>query len=916
MFKKTLKKIWFPLTVVLVAALQTFGMDVARIGGFGAFSAAPEALTDTVVYDNSRVFTKFRKAGEKAAADSLGGEDSLAVDDTVPVLTARDTLHAPDSLRELDPFRYRYYVALLDSLTHKQVRDSLIAAGDSLDWPRLDSIYFADSAVRAKERFEAWYNSLDKAARKKYDYDQKMKRKIREMDSTFAVKDSLQAIKDSIAENTPRILETYAVPEEFWYKRLFAWKRDPLFSDPSPYVPDTSYNYWFNDYPFMREDVNVNYLGVAGSAVEPMDFFKRKSLNGVSFYTPYEAYSYTPSTLPMYNTKTPYTELAYWGTLFANDANEESDIKVMTTQNIFPSLNLTMGYERTGGNGMILREKTENRSAYIYANYLGKKYLAHGGFIYNRVTKNENGGIQDPFWIRDTTVDAFSIGVNLANATNQYKKHTFFLDQTFRIPFTFIKDMKYRKEERLDRKRRDSVMATGDSLAIAAMDTLLKGRADARAKARAAADTLDTDVTTAFVGHSSELSIFSKTYTDKTDNDLSDYYGGRFLLNPTQSMDSLRVLKLDNKVFIKLQPWSSDAIVSSLNVGIGDRLLNYYLFQPDGYLTGAKNTIWNTLYLYAGVGGQYKQFFDWKARGYFDFLGNEAGDFGISADAAFQFFPFRRYRKSPFRISAHFETTLDEPEFYMQHYFSNHFRWENSFSKISTTKIEAGIEIPHWSLQLNAGYALLANNIYFGTDAMPHQNPDPMSVLRIEACKNFRLWKFHFDNKALVQFSSKPDVLPLPTAALNLRWYFQFDIVRSVMQMQVGANVLYTTWWNAPAYNPAVGAFHNQTDHKYGDCPYIDAFINIQWKRACIFVKVVNVNMGWPMESTDYFSAAGQIWSQRAIKLGIWWPFYLQPGKQNTMSSRAGSSGSRGGGGGGSMLSGLKGGLSGALGGM
>ena len=387
MLKKTLKKIWFPVVVVLAAAMQTFGMDVARTGGFSLFSPSESSLTDTVIYDNSRVFTKFRKVGEKiAASDSLGADDTLSVDDTMPVLTARDTIHAPDSLRETDPFRYRYYVALVDSLTHKQVRDSLIAAGDSLDWPRIDSIYFADSARRAKEAFEAWYNGLDKAARKQYDYKQKMKRKMRQMDSTLAIKDSLKAIKDSIAENTPRILETYAIPEDYWYRRIFAWHRDQDFSEPAPYQPDTSYNYWFNDYPFMRQDVNVSYLGVAGSAVQPYDFFKRTSENGVSFYTPYEVYSYSPATLPMYNTKTPYTELAYWGTLFANESNEEADIKVMTTQNIFPSLNLTLGYERTGSHGMILREKTENRTAYAYANYLGKKYLAHGGFIYNRVT--------------------------------------------------------------------------------------------------------------------------------------------------------------------------------------------------------------------------------------------------------------------------------------------------------------------------------------------------------------------------------------------------------------------------------------------------------------------------------------------------------------------------------------------------
>ena len=46
--------------------------------------------------------------------DSLGTADTLAVLDTIPKLTARDTIPVPDSLRFTDPFRYKYYVALRD----------------------------------------------------------------------------------------------------------------------------------------------------------------------------------------------------------------------------------------------------------------------------------------------------------------------------------------------------------------------------------------------------------------------------------------------------------------------------------------------------------------------------------------------------------------------------------------------------------------------------------------------------------------------------------------------------------------------------------------------------------------------------------------------------------------------------------
>ena len=66
--------------------------------------------------------------------------------------------------------------------------------------------------------------------------------------------------------------------------------------------------------------------------------------------------------------------------------------------------------------------------------------------------------------------------------------------------------------------------------------------------------------------------------------------------------------------------------------------------------------------------------------------------------------------------------------------------------------------------------------------------------------------------------------------------------------------------------------------------------------------------MGWPMDKADYFSAHNYIRTQRALKFGIYWPFYTQPyrGGGTLMPS-----GSASGSGGGLMGGGLSGGLGG-----
>ncbi len=890
--KNFLSRIWLPALLVSMAALQSFGIDAGRSAGL--FRPADSLILD-MREDSSSAITAIDSSFTEADTISAHNPDSVAME---IVLSARDTIKVPDSLRETDPFKYKYYIAVKDSVTRFQVRDSLMQAGDSLELAMLDSLYIKDSTDVAQAKFTAWYSSLSKKERKKYDYEQALPAKIAEMNRKMAAKDSIRARKDSIIEATPRILETFAVPDSLQYKRLITWKHDRYFHNLEMQKFDTTYNYHFHEYPFYKEDVNATYLGAIGSPVQLYDYFKRTEEDNVAFYTPYRIYNYSPETLPQYNTKTPYTELAYWGTLFANKEKEESNVKVLTTQNITPELNILLEYRRFGSNGMLKREDTDNRSFVAATNYLGKKYLMHAGFIYNKVERSENGGLTDSFWIRDTTVDAREINIYLKDAANKLKKNTIFLDQSYRIPFTFPDKIREKKELKKKNAVRDSIMSSGDSLAI---EAFLQAEKEAAAQELASGrqDTLTKDITTAFIGHSSEYSVFRKTYTDNisaSDTDGRDFFNDRFYLNPTKSTDSLRVMRLENRVFLRLQPWKSDGIVSKLDVGLGDKLANFYSFRPEDYLRGSSNVVQNSLYLYAGANGQFKKYFTWKAKGYYTFLGHEINDFGVDADMSFSAYPFRRDRKSPLTLDVHFETTLKEPDYYQQHLYTNHYRWDNNFSKISTTKLEAALSIPRWDLRASFGYALLGNNIYYDTQGIVRQNDVPMSVMTASLRKDFTLWKFHFDHQALFQLSSNKDVMSLPMLALNLRYYFQFSVVKNVMKMQIGANGMFTTAWYAPAYNPVLGVFHNQDREKFGNSPYIDVFVNVQWKRASLFLKIVNVNMGWPSKSADYFSAAGYIAPQRAFKFGISWPFYVLPGKKNSSSGSAVGAGNSGGG--------------------
>lgn len=890
-----LSRIWFPATVLATAAVLSFahpGREVTR-----RYIPEDEAFADTVVYLKDAY--KLKRIGSFDAvsiADSLlqmadSDSTSDALLDTLPHLTARDTIPVPDSLRLTDPFRYKYYVALIDSLTHVIVRDSLQrssdslkisadtlrarrldslaridfehAISDSLDWRMIDSIYVADSTAVAKEKFLQWYNSLSRKERRKYDMEQALPKKLAEMDSLQKIKEEKQAERDSVTEYTPRILETAFLTDTMQYKRIIHWTVDDDFHRLNVSIPDTSYNYHYYDYPFLRRDVNASWLGVPGSPLQYNNYFNRASDEGIEFYNAQEAWSFSPRTLPHYNTKTPHTELAYFGTLLAGDAKESDNLHILTTQNILPELNFTISYDRFGGGGMLESEETKNKTFSVRANYLGKKYLAHAGYIYNMVERAENGGIVDNMWIRDTTVEAREIKVALSGASSKITKNTWFLDQQYRIPFEFIRKLQARR----------------DTSAAAPADSLVE----------AVADSLDRDVTTAFIGHSSEWSTYTRKYIDNITNaDGKALYNNVFNFGPA-SADSLGTMKLDNKIFLRLQPWGSESIVSKLDVGVGDRLMHYF----DSSSVRPARHVENSVYAYAGAQGQVNKYFNWDAKARFYVLGYNLGDMAVEANAGFNFYPFRRARRSPVSVSAHFETRLDSPTYYQQMLNTNHFRWENNFSKISTTQIRGSIDVPRWKLNASVGYGLLANNVYYDTLGIVRQNAVPMSILSASLRKEFVAGPMHFDNRVLVQYSSAPDVIPLPTVALNLRWYAQFVVQRdqtkthNIMVMQVGVNGFYNSQWYAPAWNPALGVFHNQNVNLYENGPYFDIFLNIQWKKCCIFLKYQNFGKGWPMRRKDYFTAdhyIGTLDGTDGLKLGIFWPFYFNTQKHESHS--------------------------------
>lgn len=710
----------------------------------------------------------------------------------------RDTISRPDSVS----------ISAIDTLS--QVPDSLsFASADSLSAPADSLSVPVDSTLTTGGDSVRVYTAKEL---------KKMQR------------DSLKAVKDSIRLATPRLLETCAVNDSLYFKRILVFNTDDYFNNVSLTKLDTTFNDWYTEYPFFKEDVNATYLGIVGSATQNYNYFKRRELDLFPSYAPYLTYTHLPDDLQFYNTKSPYTELAYWGTLLSYKEKEESSVKFLHTQNITPALNLQFLYKQWGASGLLEHEKTNNRTLTFTGNYLGKRYVASGGYMHNIIKRTENGGIQNSSDVLDTIIDAKAIAVNLSEAANRLVKNTVFIHQSYGIPINF--------------KHRGDTIALGEG-------------------------------TMAYFGHSGEYSTYSKSYSDNiaaSDKVGRAFYNNSFYINPTSSYDSLRIMQLDNKIFFRLQPWSNDAIVSNIDGGVGYQFLQIYSFNPNMFFSGNGNINQNNMYAYAGARGQFRKYFSWDAFGKYQFAGYYLNDFEINAKAKFSFYPFKD-KTQGISLTARFSTTRKRPDYYSNNLYTNHYIWNNDFNKVAKTKIEGELGIPKWKLSAFFGYSIINNNLYYDTLGVIRQTPDLINVISAYLQKDFKIWYFHLDNQILFQMSSRQDILPLPMLSLHLRYYFEYELVKGALTAQAGADMTYNTAYYAPAYNPSTGAFQIQNLEKVGNCPYIDVFINLQWKRACIFLKFTNANQGWP--TADYFSAYHYIKPKRAFKVGIYWPFYI-----------------------------------------
>ena len=155
---------------------------------------------------------------------------------------------------------------------------------------------------------------------------------------------------------------------------------------------------------------------------------------------------------------------------------------------------------------------------------------------------------------------------------------------------------------------------------------------------------------------------------------------------------------------------------------------------------------------------------------------------------------------------------------------------------------------------------------------MPDIVDKPFNVYMISLKKQFDLRFFQTLFNITLQRSGNEIAMPLPNIVAYNSSYLSFTLVKDVLKMQFGFDLFYNTRYYAMSFMPSTAVFYSQQNQKVGNYPFADVFLNINLKRARIFVKYENITSLSTIPKNYYIPHYP--YAPGILKYGISWNFY------------------------------------------
>ena len=617
-----------------------------------------------------------------------------------------------------------------------------------------------------------------------------------------------------------------------------AWTIDRLGAHYESIVDTIPHNYQKQAVPSMVADAYAT-TGNLGAEGQTQLFFDRKPTSDFFFNDALRAWMPQQEETKFYNVYTPMTLLSY--NFGGNKKSNQDRLRAIFAGNVNRRIGVGANLDYLYSKGSYEYQAVKDFNFGFTAYYKGDRYGIEAFYNHYNMTNKENGGITNDLYILDPAelqggvkkIDPKNIPTRLSAAHSRVWGQQLFINQSFNFGFWCDE-------------------AVNDTLTREVYQPVTK------------------------LLWNLEFSNARHRFINTNQSQASDFWEN-FYLNAEKTDEKTRQWRVSNTFGIELlegfQKWAKFGLTAYArydmlqfnqvadSVTMLDPLPAGLTPLPEGINVspvGRQNLLW--------VGGRLAKrqgsILTYAADARFGLIGDVIGDVEVKGDVTTRFKLF----SDTVAITArgHFRNVAQP--YLMQHYISNHFAWDNDFSKTRSLRVGGDLTIPWTKTRISIGFENLQNYVGMGLDARPFQDSDNIQIFSatLEQRLKFGIW--NWDNTITYQTSSKAETLPLPTLSLYSNMYLYFKAFKD-LYVQVGVDCNYYTSYYAPTYQPATMSFHLQDEMKIGNYPFANVYVTCKLKKTRFFLMMSHVNQGWI--SNNYFSMPHYPLNPRRIQLGI-----------------------------------------------
>lgn len=617
-----------------------------------------------------------------------------------------------------------------------------------------------------------------------------------------------------------------------------AWGLDWPLGEHHPEGIDTvTYNYQRQAIPSLQSDAFAT-TGNLGAEGINMIFFERPQRRSFFFEDALDAWIPTFSKQRFYNVYIPMTLLSY--NTGGGKQNVQDRLRATFAGNVNRKIGIGAMMDYLYSKGSYANQATKDFSFGFSGYYRGDRYQMQAFYNHFNFLNKENGGITDDLYILDpaelqggvNSIDAKTIPTRLSATHNRLNGDEFYMNHAYNIGF-------HRDVEEGDTVKSVFVPVTRFIYSL-----------DYRS------------------GHH----LFKNTNSTEGHNFWKNFY-----ITPEGTDDNTRYWQLSNTIGVSMLEGFSKWTKFGLAAYATYEVRHYTQTEfdpaaasdpesgltplPAGFSIDPKTTrhlMW--------IGGRLSKtqgsILTYNADARFGVVGDAAGEVDIKGEINTRF----RLGRDSVGITARGFFRNTAPSYLLKHFISNHFAWDNDFSKTRDFRVEGELTIPWTNTKIRAGVENIQNYVYFDSESLPRQEGGNIQIFSATLEQSLRFGIWNWVNSATYQASSNQDVLPLPAFSLYSNMFLFFKAFR-VLEVQFGVDCNYYTRYYGPDYQPATMSFITQKEQQAGNFAFCDAYLTCKLYKVRFFVMFSHVNQG--LFSKNYFAVPHYPLNPRKFQLGL-----------------------------------------------